>query len=234
MRISNSAIMTMAVATLAFVLGFAYGNLFAEHYGIELYKWQPLMAASIALAVGALAFFGVIRNMRVNILTREEDRIENELPGLRKACTLISILRLRLARRPHEDALNIFTTTLGQRPGESVEEAFERQITLAKPNLKRELGVTLGAMFQLLAEQTAIVNELRMIADASAPSMVAENPGSNTDMREFEERLRSLRDTQDEVVEMLARMASELGTRIKSLNDRANDIRLSLDSFFSR
>lgn len=51
--------------------------------------WQPLIAAGIAAAGVAFTAYVAVRNVskqvRINILGREEDRIARELPGLRDA-----------------------------------------------------------------------------------------------------------------------------------------------------
>jgi hypothetical protein len=43
MNINDSTIVAIAIATLAFVLGFAYGNVFDAVYGFHLKDWQTLM-----------------------------------------------------------------------------------------------------------------------------------------------------------------------------------------------
>jgi hypothetical protein len=55
----------------------------------KIQPWQPLIAASIAAAGVAFTAYIAVRNVskqvRINILGREEDRFVRELPGLRDA-----------------------------------------------------------------------------------------------------------------------------------------------------
>lgn len=57
-------------------------------------KWQTLVAAGVAAAGIAVAALMAVRNVsrqiRVNILLREEDRIEKQLPGLREAASYLA------------------------------------------------------------------------------------------------------------------------------------------------
>jgi hypothetical protein len=59
----------------------------------DLKQWQPLvgaMVAAIGIIVAAMiAVINVNRQIRINILSREEDRIERNLPGLRDAASYL-------------------------------------------------------------------------------------------------------------------------------------------------
>jgi hypothetical protein len=83
--ISPSAVVACAVAIESFVLGFAYGNVMGLERTFELQQWQTFVGSGVAIGIGLLAFFGVIRTQRITVMIKEQDRLEARLPGLRQA-----------------------------------------------------------------------------------------------------------------------------------------------------
>src|SRR6266851_8537123 len=106
MRISSSAVVAIAVATLLFVVGFALGNLMGLERTFDLEKWQALVGAVIAIALGLLAFYGAQRTQRITVMTKEQERIEAKLPGLRQCHDVLQVVLSNLCAlnrntRPH-------------------------------------------------------------------------------------------------------------------------------------
>ena len=86
---------TMAALMLSVLIAVWLG-LFGPLNLAAIEKWQTLVSASVAamgIAVAALiAVRNVSRQIRINILLREEDRIEKHLPGLRDASLYLARL----------------------------------------------------------------------------------------------------------------------------------------------
>jgi hypothetical protein len=59
----NSTVVVCAAATLAFVFGFAYGNLFGLEHTFDLQKWQALVGAAVALLAAVIAFLNTTRSL---------------------------------------------------------------------------------------------------------------------------------------------------------------------------
>ena len=78
----NTAVLIAAAASLAFVFGFAYGNLFDREYSFHLENWQTLVSAAVALVALTVAYIGALGTQRINVFIKEQDRIDDILPGL--------------------------------------------------------------------------------------------------------------------------------------------------------
>lgn len=77
------------VSSLCMVLGTIFGaTLFAfasdqqSAIGEFIWRWQTLLSALTAGGAASIAWVNVSRQIKLTILTREEDRIERKIPGL--------------------------------------------------------------------------------------------------------------------------------------------------------
>jgi hypothetical protein len=142
MNINNSTIVTIAIAMLVFVLGFAYGNVFDAVYGFHLKDWQTLVSAIIAILIGLLAFFGVRNTQRITVMIKEEERIDTILPGLRQAEELLRALQRPLrALRPQtrHESQTFVNSVFGVDRDEGLEVAVRRSLSLADERLRGEV-----------------------------------------------------------------------------------------------
>lgn len=86
----NAAVLSTACIALGTVMGILIGGGIAPPITAEpwLKTYQALLAALIGIAGAAaglaIATRNVLRQMRINLISREEDRIERILPGLRE------------------------------------------------------------------------------------------------------------------------------------------------------
>src|SRR3974377_2254458 len=92
-KIDDGTIVAIAFVTMMFVLGFAYGNLFGLEYEFNFREWQTLASTIIAIGLGMLAFRGVWSTQRVNVMIKEEERINSILPGLRQVMEILVSLQ---------------------------------------------------------------------------------------------------------------------------------------------
>jgi hypothetical protein len=94
----NAVILSIACVVLGLALGFVLGGLFAPPVIGEpwLKSYQGLLAAFLALSAAGfglvVATWNVLRQLRINLMSREEDRMERDL-GL--ACTRFRRHRVR-------------------------------------------------------------------------------------------------------------------------------------------
>jgi hypothetical protein len=141
-KINNWTITSIAISVLTFVLGFAYGNLLGLEYEFRLQEWQTLVSAIIAIALGMLAFFGVWSTQRVNVMIKEQERIDALLPGLRQTKELLVSLQGPLQRlRPqtrYESGVFI-DSAFGAKNGEPFEDAVCRSLPLADEHIRDEV-----------------------------------------------------------------------------------------------
>ena len=84
MHVRNLTIFVVMAAIYGFVLEFAYGNLFEAKYRFELKEWQTLAGVLVAVAAATLAYMGVQGTQRINVMIKEQDRLDTSLPGLRQ------------------------------------------------------------------------------------------------------------------------------------------------------
>lgn len=96
----NTGVLSAACVTLGCALGVLLGGAVAPPVAYEpwLSTYQGLIGAVLGvLGAGAglaIATGNVLRQMRVNLISREEDRIERVLPGLRDALGLLQRFEL--------------------------------------------------------------------------------------------------------------------------------------------
>jgi hypothetical protein len=137
------------IGLLTFVLGFAYGNLFEVQYAFHLKDWQTLASTLVAIVAAAVGYFGVRTTQRINVLIKEQDRIDELLPGLRQVDDVLRVIRspLHNLRPQHRyQAHLILDAAFKTEPGESVEDVVPRKIPLADNHLKREVASIVFAL----------------------------------------------------------------------------------------
>ena len=142
-RISHTTILLIAAAMLAFIVGFAYGNFFEVQYGFQLRDWQTLASVAVAVAAAVLAYIGVHNTQRINVMIKEQDRIDGLLPGLRQVNELLLVIRgpLHSLQPQHRyQAQVLLDTVIRMQSSESVEDAVRRQLPLADPHLRWEVA----------------------------------------------------------------------------------------------
>lgn len=109
----NTVVLTGACVCLGIVVGILLGGAIAPPIESEpwLRSYGNVVSALVGF-VGAVVGFtvatrNVLRQMRVNLMIREEDRIEGTLPGLIQAQRFVSQLGRQIVRVPTGDIIDI-------------------------------------------------------------------------------------------------------------------------------
>jgi hypothetical protein len=85
-------------AAVAVVVAFVGGIQIGRGALDALKEWQTLIGALVASAAVYVAYINVSRQVRMNIILREEQIINDEYPGTMDAAHFLSILNLRLSQ----------------------------------------------------------------------------------------------------------------------------------------
>ncbi|HEX4409934.1 MAG TPA: hypothetical protein VH206_14270 [Xanthobacteraceae bacterium] len=156
----NSAVFAAAIGLLTFVLGFAYGNILGVQEGFKVHEWQPFGGMLIAIIAAGVAYINVWTTQRISVMTREEERIDKILPGLRQTHDLLNLLleQTDLSDRLRYHARQVIQDIIRPQDGETYERLVERMVPLADPELRREVT---AAVFQLStqAEMLKVMHE---------------------------------------------------------------------------
>jgi hypothetical protein len=188
------------------VLGFAYGNLMGLEQTFELQKWQTLVASCIAIAVGLLAFYGALRTQRITVMTKEQDRIESRLPGLRQSHDVLQPVLSNLYslnRRSRRHANEFTKLAFPKADTESFEPAIVEKTPLADEHLKREVVYAVWSVWQQAALIELGQKEVERI-QADLRNLDGFAPESHDDVREEAERI--VQSAEREDAEMVRRI----------------------------
>jgi hypothetical protein len=137
----NTAVSLVATATLAALLGFAYGNYFDRQCSFDLKEWQTLVSAAVAFAAATVAYIGVRGTQRITVMIKEQDRIDDALPGLRQTRDRIDSLLAKVEWPRHllHEAHHHIRSILRPQHGETYEACVARIIPLADQELRRDV-----------------------------------------------------------------------------------------------
>jgi hypothetical protein len=175
----------VAVPLLCLVLGMIYGALIGGWVSppvvgepwMKTYQGVASAALGITAAlVGiAVATFNVLRQMRVNLMSREEDRIEEALPGMLQMLALIDRLHLVLrdpANDPHGSIAVLEKQSLLTHNVAEMRDAIEKYIPDLDPVRRVELARHLSSLvngIQELAAHEKLLKHERQIAGGGGP-----------------------------------------------------------------
>ena len=129
----NAVILSIACGVLGLALGFVLGGLFAPPVIGEpwLKSYQGLLAAFLALSAAGfglvVATWNVLRQLRINLMSREEDRMERDLGSLKRVSAELKHLREMLWLSPDEGRLiyqNLDSFLPGHAPVKDLSEVF--------------------------------------------------------------------------------------------------------------
>jgi hypothetical protein len=237
-RLSNKHVVLAAAALLAFIFGFAYGNFFDAQYGFELKQWQTLVGAVITLVGIVLAFLGVRGSQRLNIISREEDRMEELTPGLLQTRDMLTVLtqQLRTVRRQSlyntRPLLQAYFNPVG---GESYASMVQRKIPLANEGLQREatgivsLLMMHADLLQVTKEELDGVNrDVRHIKEFD----VGEHKAVRDRARNIVTNMKNATDAMLMYIDSLQRLAVSTSQRVANFEHRRFIIRREIDRYF--
>jgi hypothetical protein len=233
----NQTVAIGAAATLAFVLGFGYGDLLGGHYGFDLRNWQTLVSATVALGGATLAYFGVRSTQRVTVMLKEEERIDRALPGLRQTHVLLDFLLAQLDLPPQllHVADQAIRNLFRPRDGETYQAVVERMIPLTDEETRSDVT---AAIF-LLSNQAGRVKAMKDEVDRTEIELADINafaPNFHQAVRGAAERAKAAYDREVagflSTVEGVKKRCSALRGRITEAEERRKVIRWILEQYF--
>jgi len=240
MQLKNTTLLVVAAAVLAFLLGFAYGNLFDDQYAFHFRDWQTLGSTCVAVIAATLAYIGVRGTQRINVMIKEQDRIEALLPGLRQVNELLIVIRgpLNGLRPQHRyQALLVLDAAIPVQLTESVETAVRRLLPLADDHLQwevAELAFALRSQAKILEVGKDEVD--RHDTDAANLNTFAES--AREGVLELAQRVRQSYDRENDkmaaTLKALDVFSESIKQRIAKAERRGKIISGVVDKFFER
>jgi hypothetical protein len=240
MQLRNTTVLIVAAAAAAFLLGFAYGNLFAAQYGFQLKEWQTLASTLVAVIAATLAYIGVRGTQRINVMIKEQDRIEALLPGLRQVNELLIVLRgpLNGMRPQHRyQASLLLDAAIPVQKTESIETAVRRLLPMADDHLQWEviqIVFALKSQAKILEVGKDEVDE----HDTNAANIITFAESAREGVLELAQRVRQSYDRENDkmaaALKALDVFAETVKQRISKAEKRGNVIRDVVDRFFER
>jgi hypothetical protein len=181
-------------------------------------KWQTLVSASVAAVGIAVAAFIAVRNVsrqiRINILLREEDRIERQLPGL-------------------QDAFNWLTIFVfgGETAAHFLAELFDNEEMTQAETVEKALPQTDKAT----RDRVLLLLHLTWRAAARIKRIEDDTLRSREEFATIEQGravVKSLQETYEKAITSIAEEKNSLGEKISSLESRLTSIRSEIDAYF--
>lgn len=165
----NTALLSTLCIVLGAVVGMLVGGAIAPPVADEpwIKTYQGLVGAFLGIASGGIglgvATFNVLRQMRINLISREEDRIERTLPGLRDARAYLYDLMIRL--RPIEPSMfDDAIVYIGINEIAAIDGVVERSLPRADDRVRQ---VVVNALYGIAAAAFAIRAARRHVIDVS-------------------------------------------------------------------
>jgi hypothetical protein len=239
-KITNTGILLFAAASLAFVLGFAYGNVLGLERVFDLEKWQTLVGTVVAVLAAAAAFLGVRGTQRINVILKEQERLDKLLPGWRQANDFLSRLSHyldQISDRTRYMSITVIRDFIQFKGNETFAEMVDRRISLADDQTKREVT---GVIVSLVKEATTLklakdehttarkkLTELHLYAEESKQSV-------REDAERAEVLLKQMNEQTDAEFRLVAQAASSMKARLEEAEERRKVIGIELEQFFRR
>ncbi len=236
----NSAIFAAAVGLLTFVLGFAFGNFLEVKYGFQLKDWQTLASTLVAIVAAGVAYVGVRTTQRLNVMMKEEDRIDEFLPGFRQVDEIFLLPRsvlTRLPRRQLYQAELLVEGAFKAQEGESLDDLFRRRLPLADNYVRREV---VRMVFALKSQARILKVGYEEVEryETQVANIDSVEPSAREGLLEVTQRVKDSYDRELDTMVILIRelekFAGSIKQRISDAEERREAIRGVIDSFFRR
>jgi hypothetical protein len=239
MYIRTTTIFVAMAAVYGFVLGFGYGNLLGANYGFELKEWQTLAGVLVAVAAAILAYNGVRGTQRINVVIKEQDRLDALLPGLRQVNEFLIVIRAPLSSLPTKRLYQVgvlLDSAIRIASTESIETAVRRQLPLADDLLKWEVSEILFALRSQAAILKVGQEEVgRYRSDLANIHTFA--PTEHDGLRYIAKQVEASHNRENEQMRRLMvsldAFAGALKDRIAQAENRQKRIRSIIDNFFT-
>jgi hypothetical protein len=134
-----------------------------------LAKWQTLIGACITATGVFVAAYNVTRQMRAAARTREEDRLERDIPGLQSARVLIDSIRpMLLPPFDHTDGLRAVEYAGITDKGSGLLKELERLMPAAPDQVRRDVSGLLYAVCHYAERKEYCVDYIRRVESGAA------------------------------------------------------------------
>jgi hypothetical protein len=204
-------------------------------------EWQTLVSALLAITVATvgvvLAWRSATRQLRINVVTREEDRIERMLPGLQEAASFLAVVNATTGsvERLDVSGKKVLDDVCDRQPGEPIDVVVARKVPGADSNIQRRISEVLG-------EVDWRITNFQNCADQLTQARQQFNEINNFASKHHDEIRRAVRDAitafklaGPEVQKMLARsraLENEFDAKISDLSELRPILRAEIDAFF--
>jgi hypothetical protein len=190
----------------------------------------------IAVAAIYFAWRGITRQLRIGLVSREEDRIERDLPGLHDADDLLAILV------PYFEASTAASTViemiraagLGKAGTNLVEEMNAKLPRTDGPTRRRMTEILFALNVAAITAKSAEQELKRATGDVAQIHMF--NPAAHEDLRDAFERTRILVERRfadlQVIINELRDFRKYIQKRIATLTARLPELRTEIESFF--
>lgn len=237
-KFTNALVCVVAAAVLAFILGFALGNAFGIGNTFQLEKWQSLAGALVAIVAATVAFLGVRGTQRINVILKEQERLDKLLPGLRQANDFVSRLAEYLGQitaRTRYMSIVVIRDYVQFKDAETFEEMVHRRVPLADDDTKRELtGLVVSLMQQAGMLKVAKDEHTKAYKDLAEIHLFAES--SKPGVRQLAELLDASLNRQEAVmaaeIQSFRQASNALNRRVEEAKTCREIIATELDRFF--
>ena len=148
---SMIAIASLAAALAALIFGILLGAGMQAGWSIteSVTRWETLITALITVTFAAFGVLVAMRQLRINVASREEDQIEHLLPGLEEAANFLARINNSLGAA-HSVAFaskKVLDDLCGRKPDESIDVVVTRNVPEADSNTQQRISEVLKQLY---------------------------------------------------------------------------------------
>ena len=223
-----------ALSTLCIVLGAIFGatwSALALGHGGELAAvlkdYQAAIGAAVAVCAAFIAWHNVSRQLAMNLLTREEDRIEEALPGLRQTSEFLSRLISTIELERPDGVIAALQHHHGLRPDIDSAVMIEMNMALASPTLKRRIADELHR----LMNAAGYLAEKRHAQARNAEAIMVHSLSADPADREW--KVKTAQNVIDELEKAIRQNEPRYRSALDTLKETLREIKAKIERFES-
>jgi hypothetical protein len=195
-----------------------------------------ILTTGVAGAAIYYAWKGIIRQLRISLISREEDRIERELPGLRDANDRLRKIRARLSSTPPGSEEILASFNLGKSTWSIVQE-IEQAFPFTDDRTRRRLAELFSNYLPALSQAEVVYG--RWIEAENRKHHIKDfDPSTHEEIIEnaqylsgdWERRVNHLHAIREE----LEQFNAEISERVQILERTLPRFRAEIEGFFNR
>jgi prefoldin subunit 5 len=229
----------MLVVVLCVWLGIA-GPLVTDIQADGIYKtlkdWQGLIGAVVAVMAAVIAWLNVKQQLRINLVSREEDRIERLLPGLRQTLDMLNSVLKELQKCQTNYAVkDLVDFVLRAEGNEPLDATMRRILPLADEDMLREVTGTISRLRTEALRWIALYDrreKAKLDVVTIAEFAPEEHEKVRVEMVAAEKELRQADEAVDAAIEALDQLRQSLDDRTRRAAHRLTRFRQQLEAYF--